>query len=151
MIKKKKLPTDRTGVTHHFVIGKDDGYVTVNCYKNGTVAEVFVKMSKMGTTISGFLDSWAITISIGLQHGVPLQEYVDRLKHTRFDPQGPAGPELGIVSSVMDYLARWLELKYLSADRVLSLEATVKSKAVGQARSTRRSKQDSLLDSESQA
>jgi ribonucleoside-diphosphate reductase alpha chain len=112
--KKKKLPVERSGITHHFIIGANDGYVTVNCYKNGKVAEVFVKMSKIGTTISGLLDSWAITLSIGLQHGVPLRDYVEKLKYVRFDPQGPSGPELGIVSSVVDYLVRWLELRYLS-------------------------------------
>lgn len=146
--KKKKLPVERSGITHHFTIGADDGYVTVNCYKNGKVAEVFVKMSKMGTTISGLLDSWAITLSIGLRYGVPLQNYVDRLKHLRFDPQGPSGPELGIVSSVVDYLVRWLELKYLGS-AFLSTQGTVQ--ASGPKRKARQSEQRSLLDSGSQS
>lgn len=142
--KKKKLPPERNGINHHFVIGSDDGYVTVNCYKDGRVAEVFVKMSKMGTTISGLLDSWAITLSIGLQHGVPLQDYVEKLKHTRFDPQGPSGPVLGIVSSVVDYLVRWLELKYLQSESPSKPET---SQASGPKRKARRSEQRSLLDS----
>ena len=110
--KRKKLPKEREGVTHHFTIGKDDGYVTVSWYKDGRLAEVFVKMAKVGTTVSGFVDAWAMTLSIALQHGVPLQPILDKLKYTRFDPQGPSGSQFGIVTSVVDYLAKWLEWKF---------------------------------------
>lgn len=104
---------DRRGVTHRFKIGEERGYVTVNLFPDGSVGEIFVKMAKMGTAISGLLDALSISVSLGLQHGVPLEIYCQKFSRTQFEPDGFTGPEFKFASSVIDYIFRWLEARYV--------------------------------------
>ena len=108
------LPDDRLSYTHKFAIGGHEGYITVGMYPNGQPGEIFIAMSKEGSTISGLMDCFAMMVSVGLQHGVPLQTIVDKLSHTRFEPSGwTKRAEIGYAKSIMDYLARYLEGLFL--------------------------------------
>ena len=112
---RRKLPDERQSITHKFVIGNHEGYIHVGLYLDGTPGELFITMSKEGSTISGLMDSFATAVSLGLQYGVPLRSIVDKFSRTRFEPSGWSGHEdIGHASSVLDYIARWLELKFLT-------------------------------------
>ena len=114
---REKMPVERASVTHKFSVGGHEGYITVGMYEDGRPGEVFIKMSKEGSTLSGVMDGLALTLSIGLQYGVPLKVFVDKLLNTRFEPSGiSANPNIRFVSSVLDYLARWLGGRFISAD-----------------------------------
>ena len=114
---REKMPVERASLTHKFSVGGHEGYVTVGMYEDGRPGEVFVKMSKEGSTLSGVMDGLALTLSMGLQYGVPLKVLVDKLVNTRFEPSGiTANSNIRFVSSVLDYLARWLGSKFISAD-----------------------------------
>ncbi len=111
---RRKLPDERQSITHKFVIGNHEGYVHVGLYPDGTPGELFITMSKEGSTISGLMDSFATAVSLCLQYGAPLRSIVDKFSRTRFEPSGWSGHEsIGHASSVLDYIARWLELKFL--------------------------------------
>ncbi len=111
---RRRLPDERQSLTHKFKIGGHEGYLTVGMYEDGQPGEIFVTMAKEGSTISGVMDSFATAISLALQHGVPLQLLVDKFSHTRFEPSGWSGSaEIGYAKSIMDYLFRWLGLKFL--------------------------------------
>ena len=113
---RRKLPEDRPAHTHKFSIADHDGYLTVGLYENGTPGEIFVRMAKQGSTISGLMDSFATAISLALQHGVPLKLLVDKFSHTRFEPSGWTGnPDISRASSIMDYIFRWLGRKFLAS------------------------------------
>ncbi|HVO59159.1 MAG TPA: vitamin B12-dependent ribonucleotide reductase [Dongiaceae bacterium] len=114
---REKMPAERSSVTHKFSVGGHEGYITVGLYEDGRPGEVFIKMSKEGSTLSGVMDGLALTISIGLQYGVPLKVFVDKLLNTRFEPSGiTANPNIRFVSSVLDYIARWLGGRFISSD-----------------------------------
>jgi len=114
---REKMPVERASVTHKFSVGGHEGYITVGMYEDNRPGEIFIKMSKEGSTLSGVMDGLALTISLGLQYGVPLKVFVDKLLNTRFEPSGiTANPNIRFVSSVLDYLARWLGGRFISAD-----------------------------------
>jgi ribonucleoside-diphosphate reductase alpha chain len=114
---REKMPVERASVTHKFSVGGHEGYITVGMYEDGRPGEVFIKMSKEGSTLSGIMDGLALTLSIGLQYGVPLKVFVDKLLNTRFEPSGiTANPNIRFVSSVLDYIARWLGGRFISSD-----------------------------------
>src|SRR6266705_948201 len=114
---RRKLPDERKSITHKFSVGGHEGYITAGMYEEGTPGEVFIKMAKEGSTLSGFMDGLALSISIGLQYGVPLKAVVDKLTNTRFEPSGfTENPAIRYSSSVLDYIARWLGGKFLSAE-----------------------------------
>jgi ribonucleoside-diphosphate reductase alpha chain len=114
---REKMPVERASVTHKFSVGGHEGYITVGMYEDGRPGEIFIKMSKEGSTLSGVMDGLALTISLGLQYGVPLKVFVDKLLNTRFEPSGiTANPNIRFVSSVLDYIARWLGGRFISAD-----------------------------------
>jgi ribonucleoside-diphosphate reductase alpha chain len=114
---REKLPYERASITHKFSVSGHEGYITVGMYEDGRPAEIFIKMSKEGSTLSGVMDGLALTISVGLQYGVPLKVFVDKLLNTRFEPSGiTANPNIRFVSSVLDYLARWLGGRFYSPD-----------------------------------
>src|SRR5256885_4523030 len=116
-MQREKMPVERNSVTHKFSVGGHEGYITVGMYEDGRPGEVFIKMSKEGSTLSGVMDGLALTISLGLQYGVPIKVFVDKLVNTRFEPSGiTANPNIRFVSSVLDYIARWLGGKFISAD-----------------------------------
>src|SRR6266404_4855369 len=114
---REKMPAERASVTHKFSVGGHEGYITVGLYEDNRPGEVFIKMSKEGSTLSGVMDGLALTISIGLQYGVPLKVFVDKLLNTRFEPSGiTANANIRFVSSVLDYIARWLGGRFISTN-----------------------------------
>jgi ribonucleoside-diphosphate reductase alpha chain len=114
---REKMPVERASVTHKFSVGGHEGYITVGMYNDGRPGEIFIKMSKEGSTLSGVMDGLALTVSLGLQYGVPLKVFVDKLVNTRFEPSGiTANPNIRFVSSVLDYIARWLGGRFISPD-----------------------------------
>ncbi len=114
---REKLPVERLSVTHKFSVGGHEGYITVGMYPDGRPGEIFIKMSKEGSTLSGVMDGLALTLSIGLQYGVPLKVLVDKLVNTRFEPSGiTANANIRFATSVLDYIARWLGGRFLSSD-----------------------------------
>jgi ribonucleotide reductase alpha subunit len=114
---RRRLPSERQALTHRFEVSGHEGYITVGLYEDGTPGEIFLKMAKEGSTVSGLMDSFATAISLALQYGVPLQALVDKFSHTRFEPQGfTKNPEIPIAKSVMDYIFRWLASRFLSQD-----------------------------------
>jgi ribonucleoside-diphosphate reductase alpha chain len=111
---RKRLPAERTALTHKFEVGGHEGYITVGLYDDGSPGEIFLRMAKEGSTVSGLMDSFATAVSLALQYGVPLPALVDKFSHTRFDPQGfTRNPEIPIAKSVMDYIFRWLASRFL--------------------------------------
>ncbi|MGH9518520.1 MAG: vitamin B12-dependent ribonucleotide reductase, partial [Terriglobales bacterium] len=111
---RRRLPEERQSLTHKFKVGGHEGYITVGMYETGEPGEIFVRMAKEGSTISGLMDSFATAVSLALQHGVPLRLLVDKFSHTRFEPSGWSGnSEIGYAKSIMDYIFRWLGLKFL--------------------------------------
>ncbi|MFI5088959.1 MAG: vitamin B12-dependent ribonucleotide reductase [Terriglobales bacterium] len=120
---RHKLPDERFSVTHKFNIAGHEGYITVGVYPNGQPGEIFITIAKEGSTVSGLMDSFALGVSIALQHGVPLKLLCDKFKHTRFEPQGwSTHPEIGYASSIMDYIFRWLEMRFLTGQQQLLFE-----------------------------
>ncbi len=114
---REKMPVERSSVTHKFSVGGHEGYITVGMYADGRPGEIFIKMSKEGSTLSGVMDGLALTISLGLQYGVPLKVFVDKLVNTRFEPSGiSANPNIRFATSVLDYIARWLGGRFISAE-----------------------------------
>ena len=119
---RRKLPRVRNGRTYHFEIADLDGFFTVGEYEDGTPGELFVTVSKQGSTLSGLMDSFAISVSHGLQYGVPLKSYVKTLRGTSFAPSGITDdPDIRTASSITDYIVRRLALDYLSFDDRLEL------------------------------
>jgi ribonucleoside-diphosphate reductase alpha chain len=114
---RRKLADERRAITHKFSINEHEGYLTVGLYEDGQPGEIFLVMAKEGSTISGLMDSFATSISIALQYGVPLQTMVDKFTHTRFEPSGfTKNPEIPIAKSITDYIFRWLASKFLSRE-----------------------------------
>jgi ribonucleoside-diphosphate reductase alpha chain len=114
---REKMPVERASVTHKFSVGGHEGYITVGMYEDNRPGEIFIKMAKEGSTLSGVMDGLALTISLGLQYGVPLKVFVDKLLNTRFEPSGiTANPNIRFVSSVLDYIARWLGGRFISTN-----------------------------------
>ena len=117
---RHRLQAERMSVTHKFNIGGHEGYLTVGLYPNGEPGELFIKMAKEGSTVSGLMDSFALAVSIALQHGVPLKLFCDKFAHTRFEPSGWSNnPDIGFAKSIMDYIFRWLQVRFLSGQQQL--------------------------------
>ena len=115
---RRRLPDERRAITHHFSVGGQEGYLTVGVYEDGSPGEIFVRMAKEGSTISGLMDSFATVVSLALQHGVPLDLLCRKFSHTRFEPSGwSVNPKIGYATSLMDYLFRWLELRFLKKEQ----------------------------------
>jgi len=120
---RRRLPAERHSLTHHFSVGGQEGYVTIGLYEDGLPGEMFIRMAKEGSTVSGLMDSFATAVSLALQYGVPLQILCDKFSHTRFEPSGWSGnPKIGYAKSLMDYLFRWLELRFLKAEQGILFE-----------------------------
>ncbi len=124
-IKRRKLPSERQSITHKFSVGGHEGYITVGMYEDGNPGEIFIKMAKEGSTLSGFMDGFALSVSIGLQYGVPLKALVDKFVNTRFEPSGYTGHKaIPYAKSVLDYIGRWLGGRFISADYLTQTPAT---------------------------
>ncbi|MBW2716074.1 MAG: vitamin B12-dependent ribonucleotide reductase, partial [Deltaproteobacteria bacterium] len=116
---RKKLDDERAAITHKFVIAGHEGYLTVGLYENNQPGEIFLRMAKEGSTVSGLMDTIATMTSISLQYGVPLRALVDKFSHTRFEPAGfTNNPSIPIAKSVMDYVFRYLGNRYLQSDPI---------------------------------
>ncbi len=116
---RHRLPDERVGLTHHFSIAGHEGYLTVGLYPNAQPGEIFIRMAKAGSTIAGLMECFGTVVSVSLQHGVPLKVLCDKLSHTRFEPSGWTGnEELGYAKSIMDYLFRWMEVRFLSGKQL---------------------------------
>ncbi|MBL8121738.1 vitamin B12-dependent ribonucleotide reductase [Candidatus Saccharibacteria bacterium] len=119
---RRKLPRKRNSRTYRFVVADLEGFFTVGEYPDGTPGELFISVSRQGSTLAGLMDSFAISVSHGLQYGVPLKSYVKTLRGTSFAPFGITDdPDIRTASSVTDYLVRRLALDYLSFDDRLEL------------------------------
>ncbi len=116
--RRHRLPDDRNAVTHKFSIGEHEGYLTVGQYDDGHPGEVFVHISKQGSTVSGLMDTVGALTSVALQSGVPLETLVRKFSHSRFEPSGwTRYSQIGHADSILDYVFRWMGLRYLSAER----------------------------------
>jgi ribonucleoside-diphosphate reductase alpha chain len=116
---RKRLPDERTSMTHKFRVGDQEGYLTVGLYEDGAPGEVFIKVSKQGSTVSGLMDTIAQLTSIALQYGVPLEVLSSKLKGSRFEPSGMTDhPELRTATSLVDYMFRYLEYKFVDGGEV---------------------------------
>jgi ribonucleoside-diphosphate reductase alpha chain len=114
---RRKLSAERDSITHKFSIGGHEGYLTVGKYSDGTPGEIFIKMAKEGSTLSGIMDAFALSVSISLQYGVPLRALVDKFVNSRFEPSGYTGnPQIRYAKSIVDYIGRWLGGKFISLD-----------------------------------
>ncbi len=117
---RHRLKEERMSVTHKFNIGGHEGYITVGLYPSGEPGEIFIKMAKEGSTVSGLMDSFALAVSIALQHGVPARLLCEKFAHIRFEPSGWSNnPDIGYAKSVVDYIFRWLELRFLTGQQQL--------------------------------
>ena len=114
---RERLPRKRNSKTFSFRVADCEGYVTVGEYEDGRPGEVFIKVSKQGSTLAGIMDAFSISISLGLQHGVPLATFVRKYANMKFEPAGITDdPELRIATSLVDYIFRRLALDYLSVE-----------------------------------
>jgi ribonucleoside-diphosphate reductase alpha chain len=129
---RHRLPAERASVTHKFGLAGHEGYITVGLYPNGQPGEIFIRMAKEGSTVSGLMDSFATAVSLALQHGVPLRVLCEKFAHTRFEPSGWTGNEqIGYAKSIMDYIFRWIQIRFLSGHQ-LDLFAGLGAQAQGQ-------------------
>jgi ribonucleoside-diphosphate reductase alpha chain len=120
---RHKLQEERASITHKFKVGDHEGYITVGLYPDGSPGELFITMAKEGSTVSGLMDSFALAVSIALQHGVPLKLFCEKFAHTRFEPSGWSGnPDIGYAKSIMDYIFRWLQMRFLTGQQQFLFE-----------------------------
>ena len=116
--KRRRLPDDRTEVGRKFKVGEYEGYIHVGLFDDGTPGDIFVDIAKEGTTLAGLMNSFMISVSLGLQYGVPLEVYVSKFSHMRFEPSGLTNDaDIRVAKSIVDYIFRWMGKKFLSADQ----------------------------------
>ncbi len=115
---RRRMPRERQSITHKFSIGGHEGYITAGVYEDGTLGEIFLTdIGKEGSTLRGMMNSFATSISIALQYGVPLETLVQKFAYMRFDPEGiTQNPEIPFAKSMPDYIMRWLASRFLDAD-----------------------------------
>lgn len=114
---RRRMPKRRTSQTTSFAVGGAEGYLTAGTYEDGELGEIFLKFGKQGSTLAGLMDAFSIAISIALQHGVPLETYVEKFTNLRFEPAGMTDdPDVRMAQSIMDYVFRRLALDYMDFD-----------------------------------
>jgi ribonucleoside-diphosphate reductase alpha chain len=119
---RHRLPSTRPAKTFSFTVGDADGYITAGEYPEDGIGEIFLKVAKQGSTLSGVMDAFAISVSLGLQYGVPLEAYVQKFVNMRFEPSGLTGdPDIRFAASLVDYIFRRLALEYLSEEKRTAL------------------------------
>lgn len=124
--RRRRMPDERRAINHKFLVGGHKGYITVGLYDDGTPGEMFITMAKEGSVISGLMDAFATSISIGLQYGVPLQVLVNKFVHMRFEPSGfTNNPNIRIAKSIIDYIFRWMSMKFLSSEDQIAVGINV--------------------------
>jgi ribonucleoside-diphosphate reductase alpha chain len=119
---RKRLPAERHSLTHKFRVGNQEGYITVGLFEDGAPGEIFISIAKEGSTLSGLMDALALSVSISLQYGVPLKVLVSKFVHSRFEPSGwTDNPQIQIAKSIVDYIFRWLALKFLPEEDLVNI------------------------------
>ncbi|MDQ3890875.1 MAG: vitamin B12-dependent ribonucleotide reductase [Actinomycetota bacterium] len=114
---RRRLPDERTEIGRKFQVGEYEGYIHVGLFDDGTPGDIFVDIAKEGTTLAGLMNSFMIAVSLGLQYGVPLDVYVSKFSHMRFEPSGQTNdPDIRVAKSLVDYIFRWLGKKFLDPD-----------------------------------
>ena len=115
---RRRVPEDRMEVGRKFKVGEYEGYIHVGLFDDGTPGDIFVDIAKEGTTLAGLMNSFMISVSLGLQYGVPLEVYVSKFSHMRFEPSGMTNDaDIRVAKSIVDYIFRWMGKKFLSADQ----------------------------------
>ena len=115
---RRRLPDDRVEVGRKFKVGDYEGYIHVGLFEDGTPGDIFVDIAKEGTTLAGLMNSFMISVSLGLQYGVPLEVYVSKFSHMRFEPSGLTNDaDIRVAKSIVDYIFRWMGKKFLTADQ----------------------------------
>jgi ribonucleoside-diphosphate reductase alpha chain len=115
---RHSLDATRDSITHKFQIMGHEGYLTVGLFENGMPGELFVKMAKEGSTLSGLMQAFCRAFSLALQYGLPLEEACTRFRDMRFEPMGPTGnPDVPEAKSIIDYVARYLEVEFVQKRR----------------------------------
>jgi ribonucleoside-diphosphate reductase alpha chain len=116
--RRRRLPDDRVEVGRKFKVGEYEGYIHVGLFEDGTPGDIFVDIAKEGTTLAGLMNSFMISVSLGLQYGVPLEVYVSKFSHMRFEPSGMTNDaDIRVAKSIVDYIFRWMGKKFLSTDQ----------------------------------
>jgi ribonucleoside-diphosphate reductase alpha chain len=116
--RRRRLPDDRTEIGRKFRVGEYEGYIHVGVYEDGSPGDIFVDIAKEGTTLAGLMNSFMISVSLGLQYGVPLEVYVSKFAHMRFEPSGATNdPDIRAAKSIVDYVFRWMGKKFLTVDQ----------------------------------
>ena len=116
--RRRRLPDDRTEIGRKFRVGEYEGYIHVGVFEDGTAGDIFVDIAKEGTTLAGLMNSFMISVSLGLQYGVPLEVYVSKFAHMRFEPSGLTNdPDIRSAKSIVDYVFRWMGKKFLTVDQ----------------------------------
>lgn len=116
---RKSLPQTRESITHKFSVGGHEGYLTIGLYEDGTPGEIFIKISKEGSAISGFCQAFCRGFSLAIQHGLSVREAVTRFKGMRFEPYGQtSNPDIPEADSIVDYVARYLDLHHAEPSRL---------------------------------
>jgi ribonucleoside-diphosphate reductase alpha chain len=116
--RRRRLPEDRTEIGRKFRVGDYEGYIHVGLFDDGTPGDIFVDIAKEGTTLAGLMNSFMISVSLGLQYGVPLEVYVSKFSHMRFEPSGLTNDEdIRVAKSIVDYIFRWMGKKFLSPEQ----------------------------------
>jgi len=129
---RRRLSDERAAITHKFSISGHEGYLTVGLYEDGTAGEIFVTMAKEGSAVSGLVDAVATLTSITLQYGVPMEVLCKKFIHTRFEPNGfTNNPNIPMAKSILDYIFRWLELKFVLPKENATTEADSSAEAMG--------------------
>ncbi len=120
--RRERLPDTRRSVTHKFSVSGHEGYITVGLYPDGRPGELFITMAKEGSTIGGLMDAFGTAVSMSLQYGVPLEDYVRKFSHMRFEPQGyTKNPDIRIAKSLIDYIFRWMGNTFLPGYKEASM------------------------------
>jgi ribonucleoside-diphosphate reductase alpha chain len=115
---RRRLPDDRVEVGRKFKVGEYEGYIHVGLFEDGTPGDIFVDIAKEGTTLAGLMNSFMISVSLGLQYGVPLEVYVSKFSHMRFEPSGMTNDaDIRVAKSIVDYIFRWMGKKFLSVEQ----------------------------------
>ena len=118
LVVRQSLPVTRESITHKFSIGRHEGYLTIGLYPDGRPGEIFLKMSKEGSTLSGMCQAFCRAFSLSIQHGLPVKDAVKRFHGMRFEPMGEtSNPEIPQAESIVDYIAKYLELHYVDTSR----------------------------------
>ncbi len=119
--RRRRLSDERRAMTHKFSVGNHKGYITVGLYDDGSPGEIFITINKEGSVISGLMDSFATSVSIGLQYGVPLKVLVNKFVHMRFEPSGYTNnPNIRVAKSIVDYIFRWMAMKFLPPEEAIA-------------------------------